>query len=880
MPRANKTLLNFSGGEISKKVQGRLELPVYAKGLDNVENFYCMAEGGLDYRTSTVFCKYTKDNKSATTFPFVFSDAQAYTLEFTDKALRFYFDDAAVLNSAVKTITAMTNAGPGLFTAVAHGLAVDDEVYLAGLSYLDNISGTFYKVNSVPSVDTFTLKDVFGTLIDTTAVGAYTTGGTIAKVYEVVTPYEERDLPFLQFAQSTDTMYITHRNYKPRKLIRSAHASWALNTYTITGDPFVSPGTVISGATQANPGVVTDASHGYVDGQLIFVTGVVGMTQLNSNFYVVRTITTNTFTLETRDGVQVDTTGYTAYSSGGVATTPSKYPRAVAFTDAGRLNMSGTFANPSTLFFSGAPSAGNTDYDNFTQGGTSPTNPITVTLGAVQGKADIIQWVASTSKQLIVGTFSTLRRVYGAAEATALSITDINAKPVNSFGVAQVMPTVNGDTLFYVQRASKKVRSMEYDISVDGYTTIDRTLVAPHLMVTGIRQLVEQQGTQDLIWAVLYTGELRALTYKQKEDISGWSKHEIAGTHINSSGAQRNFGKVLSMASVPRPTGEDRVWVCVERIINGRTIRSMEFLADPVNFPLRDDFFTYSDTEGQYLSGDQVLFENATYEAQKDCCHLDMSLFYDGTSIGLAAKAAISMPTVAVGDIVTVTATAGVFTAAMATASREIWKKYDENGNGGGRAVITAYTSPTQVTAKITVAFNNNTSIAAGNWFLTTAALTGLAHLEGQTVRVLADGATQPDVLVTAGKTTLAAQASKVRVGYGYVGVGTTLNIDMGGVTGPAAAKKRTVISLAFRLLNTLGLSFGTSKYRQEPIVFRVGGMKGARPPVPFSGIKRQGYTDGPDADNKQVTVIQSKPLSCTVLSIDVTANTQDEQES
>jgi hypothetical protein len=55
--------------------------------------------------------------------------------------------------------------------------------------------------------------------------------------------------------------------------------------------------------------------------------------------------------------------------------------------------------------------------------------------------------------------------------------------------------------------------------------------------------------------------------------------------------------------------------------------------------------------------------------------------------------------------------------------------------------------------------------------------------------------------------------------------------------------------------------------------------MKGARPPVPFSGIKKQGFTDKPEEFNKQVTVIQAKPLTAIVLSIDVTAKTSDEQQ-
>ena len=798
-------------------------------------------------------------------------------LEFTDKKLRFYYDDAAVLEAS-KNITLMTNANPGVFTSASHGFAVGDEIFLAGLSYLDNISGQFYKIDTTPSANTFTLATIAGAVLNTTAVGAYTSGGTASRVYEIATAYEEQDLPFLQYAQSADTMWITHRNYKQRKLVRAGHTSWTIGTFAITGDPFVSTVKNISGITKASPAVVTSNAHGFVNGQLIFVEAVAGMTQVNDRFFVVRNVNTNDFSLETRAGVAVDSSGYTAYTSGGTATTPDKYPRAVALTDAGRLVYGGPVANPATLFFSAAPSSGNTDYDNFTQGGTTATSPITGTLGAVQGKVDIIQWIASTSKFMVVGTFSTLRRVYGAQEQNSVSVTDFNAKPVNSFGCAQVLPTVNGDVLFYAQRAGKKIRSLEYDLSADGYTTIDRNLISKHLTINGVKQLVEQQGDIDLIWAVMYTGELRTLTYKQKEDISGWSKQNIAGRHVNAKGVTKKFAKVISMAAVPRPSGVDRVWMCVERVINGSTVRSIEYLTDPVNFALRDDFYTHDETQ-DVSRADEELWENAIWENQKDDSHLDSSLFYDGLNTGLAASASVTPASSAIASGVVFTASAAVFTSTALMAGREIWKQYDESGTGGGRARIVSIIDSTHAVCDIIAPFDNTTAIPAGSWYLTTDKLSGLQHLEGETISVLIDGGTHQDVTVANGKIQLLAQGSKIRVGYGFIGLVATLNIDIGGVTGPAAAKKRSVVSLDFRLLNTTSLRFGTNKYRLETMLFRKGGMKGSRPPVPFNGIKTQGFTDAPESANKQVYMVQSKPVNCTILSVNVTADTADEQQ-
>jgi hypothetical protein len=68
----------------------------------------------------------------------------------------------------------------------------------------------------------------------------------------------------------------------------------------------------ISGATAANPVVVTATAHGYTNGDIVKIANVVGMVQLNSRAFVVANITTNSFELKGVNG-----TNYSAYVSGG-----------------------------------------------------------------------------------------------------------------------------------------------------------------------------------------------------------------------------------------------------------------------------------------------------------------------------------------------------------------------------------------------------------------------------------------------------------------------------------------------------------------------------------------------------------------------------------
>lgn len=75
----------------------------------------------------------------------------------------------------------------------------------------------------------------------------------------------------------------------------------------------------ISGITQADPAVITtSAAHGLTAGDLVSIYNITGMTELNNRTYKVGTVgTTTTFNLLDLDGNNIDSSGYTAYSSDG-----------------------------------------------------------------------------------------------------------------------------------------------------------------------------------------------------------------------------------------------------------------------------------------------------------------------------------------------------------------------------------------------------------------------------------------------------------------------------------------------------------------------------------------------------------------------------------
>lgn len=100
------------------------------------------------------------------------------------------------------------------------------------------------------------------------------------------------------------------------------------------GAPVLEAAKTITGITQATPAVVAVAAHGYSVGDWVYIASVVGMTQVNTRYFRVKTVPdANHIGLSlVLDDSNVNSTAYTAYASGGtvqrVYTLPSPYAAA------------------------------------------------------------------------------------------------------------------------------------------------------------------------------------------------------------------------------------------------------------------------------------------------------------------------------------------------------------------------------------------------------------------------------------------------------------------------------------------------------------------------------------------------------------------------
>jgi hypothetical protein len=221
------------------------------------------------------------------------------------------------------------------------------------------------------------------------------------------------------------------------------------------------------------------------------------------------------------------------------------------------------------------------------------------------------------------------------------------------------------------------------------------------------------------------------------------------------------------------------------------------------------------------------------------------------------------------GTGINFTAGASVFTADMV--DRELWRK-SVTGLEKGRAKITGYTNATTVVCEILEDFDSTDAIPSGEWFLTADTLIGLDHLEGKTVSVVADGGQHPQVVVTDGIISLDRQSSVVHVGLPYTGWLVTTDIEGGGTTGPAQTKKKSLIAVGIRFLNSLFAKYGTDYYKLTQMYFRTGSMNMDRPPLPYTGDRKEPYgnnandeVDGGWQRSKYVIISQDLPFPCNV---------------
>ena len=145
--------------------------------------------------------------------------------------------------------------------------------------------------------------------------------------------------------------------------------------------------------------------------------------------------------------------------------------------------------------------------------------------------------------------------------------------------------------------------------------------------------------------------------------------------------------------------------------------------------------------------------------------------------------------------------------------------------------------------------------------------ISGLDHLEGETVSIVGNGAAHPDKVVSSGAVSLDYAVTKAHIGLNYTSTLQTMRIEAGGTEGSAQGKTKRIHEAVLRLYRTVGVKVGSSETDLDRIPFRssAAAMSAAIPL--FTGDKEIEFRGGFDTDGF-VVVQQDQPLPLTVIGI------------
>ena len=744
MARVAVQLTNFTGGELSPRLDGRNDLSKYASGCKTLQNMVVYPHGSAARRPGTSFVAEVKTSSAFTRLiPFEFSTEQTYILEFGNNYIRFYKDSGAILESN-KTITGITQANPGVVTSSSHGFSNGDTVVISGVVGMTQVNGKRFKVANV-ATNTFELQDIDGNNVNTTSYTAYTSGGVANRVYTLTTTYETADLPEIKFAQSADVMYICHPDFPVRKLSRTGHTNWTITDVDFSNGPFLDHNITTTTMTPSHKSVgdTTTATFSSVtginDGNGFTSADIGRLVHFNQGHFEITSITSTTVVV----GTVIKDLGKTTADADwalGAWSEYTGYPSCVTFYEQ-RLVFAGTQHQPQTLYFSKSGDYENMD-DNY-HGTVVDDDAIIYTIASNQVNA--IRFLSAT-RTLIVGTVGGEFSVSGGGTDDPVTPTNILIKKQSNHGCANIDAIPVGNVTLFLQRAKRKIRELAYNFDVDGYVAPDMTILAEHISETGINSMSYQQEPNQIIWCVREDGKLVGLTYQREQQVVAWHQHIFGGAFSTGNAVCE------SIATIPTNDKEYQTWVIIKRTINGVTRRYVEYINQ----------FDFDQTDNTNFN------------------FLDSQLAYSGSA---------------------------------------------------------------------------------------TTTISGLDHLEGQTVSVLANGSTHPDRTVTSGSITLARSSTNVKVGLKYTSLLQTMRIDAGSQNGTSQAKTKRIYNITVRLYESIGVEVGPDLNNMESIPFRSSAaLMDTAIPV-YTGDKEVEFRGNYETDG-YIYVRQTQPLPLTVLSL------------
>lgn len=633
--------------------------------------------------------------------------------------------------------------------------------------------------------------------------------------YEIVSPYAAADLFDIQYVQDSDIMYLCHPYFPVYKLSRTADNAWTIAAVVFVDGPYLEENdtaTTITPSATSGTGITLTASAS------LFAADHVGayFRILHGSTWGYAKITYVTDATHATADVLSTLGGTSAVATWreGAFSNAQGYPSTCAFHEQ-RLVLGCSISRPQTFWASAAG-----DYEDMTPGALDD-DAYTYTIA--ERKVNAIRWMAPLG-QLVLGTTGGEARL--GPQNSGDPITPSNAKVTfqSFYGSAPTPAIPMGNViLFWEGRGhplnyGQRLRELGYNFTTDSYEAADLTLLAEHIAEGGVFEMALQKYPFQILWCVRADGLLIAMTYDRQQEVVGWHRHPMSGT-------------VESVAVIPGDSQDD-VYLIVNRTVNGVTKRYVEVL---------EDYDWGTDQAG--------------------CFFVDCGMSYDGTekTISGATKANPVVLTVTAhgfsnGDHVHLSGITGMtelngLEVVVTNKSTDGFECYDVDGNKINGTGFTTYASG-GIAKKMAIN------------------LSGMDHLAGEEVDVLADGAMHPPVTVTVGGVVpLRWYVRKAHVGIHYESKLTTMSLEGGSREGTAQGKTKRAHEATARFFETLGGKIGTHPDYLDNIIFRTSADTYNNPPPLFTGDKTVSLGSDWEEEAK-ITVVQDQPLPMTMLSI------------
>jgi len=853
MARVAVELTNFTGGELSPRLDGRTDLTKYTSGCATLENLVVYPHGSAARRPGSTFLAEVANSANKTRLiPFEFSTTQTYMLEFSNLKMRVYKDSGAVLEGD-KTISAITKANPAVVTATSHGYSNGDEVVITAVGGMTEVNGKRFLVAD-KTTNTFELQDKDGVDINSSSFTTYTSGGVSNKVFELVTPYTTAQLFDIKFAQSADVMYITHPAHEVEKLSRTGHTAWTLTDVDFTNGPYldqnITTTTLNPSAHTVGTGIdlVASAVTGINSGSGFLATDIGRLVQFGDGYGKITAVTDTTNAVME---IIVDMGSATASAnwSLGAFSDTTGHPSCVTFFEQ-RLVFAGTTSQPQTIFFSKSG-----DYENMDAniGGTiADDDAIIYTIASNQVNA--IRFMTAT-RTLILGTAGGEFTVSGGGTDSAVTPTNILIKKQSNHGSANVDAIAVGNATLFLQRAKRKIRELAYNFDVDGYTAPDMTILAEHITEGGLTQIAYQQEPNQIVYGVRGDGELVGLTYQREQQVSAWHRHIFGGRFGVATITVSDYANIANGTKLTL-TKSDGTTVSFTSTTG--TAGTNEFKTQTNNNTTATNLKNAIDAHANFTATVNSAVVTITETAHEATGYLTIKSF-DSTRLTATSegKAVVESAAVIPTD----------------DTEYQVYVIIKRTVNGSTRRYVEFLNVfDFDQTDNTTFNFLDSELSYSGSAVST---ISGLDHLEGQVVAILADGATHPNKTVSSGSITLDRSAKNVKVGLAYTSLLQTMRLNAGSQNGTSQGKTKRIYDITVRMFETIGVEVGPDLDNLERIPFRSSADLMDEGIPPFTGDKEVEFRGNYETDGF-IFVRQTQPLPFTILSLYPRLQTND----